>query len=468
MEQWKKQFKRISCLILTIIMLLSSSFNIYAAELDLDKLDDDFDFLKLVIQYVNEYYQYDINQDDIITALYNGFFSILDDYSVYYTKEEFEAFAADISGEFGGIGVQIVNENNKFIVSSTLPESPALKAGIKSGDEIISVGGKSVEGFILNQVSKLIRGDAGTVVNIGIKRGDNKLSFNIKREIVIVSSVESKVLNNNIGYLKITDFNENTTEQVESVLADFDKKKITKIILDVRDNLGGSLLTVTEILNFFVPKGPLLYVDYKAFGEEVIESTLDKQKYKVCVLVNELSASASEIFAGAIQDRGVGKIIGTTTYGKGVVQSLVELKNDSAIKFTTAEYFTANRNKVQGIGIKPDIVIENKIGKEKVDLSAYPELKKERKPGLNAVGLDVLGAEMILQTLGYKVNTPDGILDKVTFEQIKLFQKNNNLHSYGILDFATQDALTSALKLFAAPETEDTQLKKAIELMKQQ
>ncbi len=466
MEQWKKQFKRISCLILTIIMLLSSSFNIYAAELDLDKLDDDFDFLKLVIQYVNEYYQYDINQDDIITALYNGFFSILDDYSVYYTKEEFEAFAADISGEFGGIGVQIVNENNKFIVSSTLPESPALKAGIKSGDEIISVDGKSVEGFILNQVSKLIRGDAGTVVNIGIKRGDNKLSFNIKREIVIVSSVESKVLNNNIGYLKITDFNENTTEQVESVLADFDKKKITKIILDVRDNLGGSLLTVTEILNFFVPEGPLLYVDYRAFGEEVIESTLDKQKYKVCVLVNELSASASEIFAGAIQDRGVGKIIGTTTYGKGVVQSLVELKNDSAIKFTTAEYFTANRNKVQGIGIKPDIVIENKIGKEKVDLSAYPELKKERKPGLNAVGLDVLGAEMILQTLGYKVNTPDGILDKVTFEQMKLFQKNNNLHSYGILDFATQDALTSALKLFAAPDTEDTQLKKAIELMK--
>lgn len=468
MEKWKKKFKRISCLIFTIIMLLSSSFNIYAAELDLDKLDDDFDFLKLVIQYVNEYYQYDINQDDIITALYNGFFSILDDYSVYYTKEEFEAFAADISGEFGGIGVQIVNENNKFIVSTTLPGSPALKAGIKSGDEIISVDGKSVEGFILNQVSNLIRGKAGTVVNIGIKRGDNKLSFNIKREIVIVSSVESKVLDNNIGYLKITDFNENTTEQVESVLADFDKKKITKIILDVRDNLGGSLLTVTEILNFFVPEGPLLYVDYRAFGEEVIESTLDKQKYKVCVLVNELSASASEIFAGAIQDRGVGKIIGTTTYGKGVVQSLVELKNDSAIKFTTAEYFTANRNKVQGIGIKPDIVIENKIGKEKVDLSAYPELKKERKPVLNTVGLDVLGAEMILQTLGYKVNTPDGILDKVTFEQIKLFQKNNNLHSYGILDFATQDALTSALKLFAIPDTEDTQLKKAIELMKQQ
>ena len=193
---------------------------------------------------------------------------------------------------------------------------------------------------------------------------------------------------------------------------------------------------------------------------------MDKQKYKVCVLVNENSASAAEIFAGAIQDRGVGKVIGTTTYGKGVVQTLIPLKNDGAVKFTTAEYFTPNKNKVQGVGIKPDIVIENKIGQSKVDLSTYPELKKDRKPTLNTVGLDVLGAEMILQTLGYKVNTPDGVLDQVTFEQIKLFQKNNNLSSYGTLDFATQDALTSAIKLFAAPDVEDTQLKKAIEIMK--
>lgn len=462
----KKQFKKISCLVLAITLLLSASFNIYASDLDYEKLDSDIEFLKLVIEFVNENYQYDINQDDIITALYDGFFGILDDYSVYFTKEQYQEFATDMSGAFGGIGVQITQEKDKLMVAMPLPGTPALKAGIKTGDEIISVNGQSVVGFTTTGASKLIRGEVGTVVKIGIKRGNTELFFNIKREIVVVSSVESKILDNKTGYLKITEFNENTTAQVEEALNNFDKNKVSKVILDVRNNPGGSLATVVDTLNFFVPKGPLVYVNYKAFGEEVYESNLDKQKYKVCVLVNENSASAAEIFAGAIQDRGVGKVIGTTTYGKGVVQSLIPLKNEAAVKFTTAEYFTPNKNKVQGVGIKPDIVIENKIGQSKVDLSTYPELKKDRKPTLNTVGLDVLGAEMILQTLGYKVNTPDGILDQVTFEQIKLFQKNNNLNPYGTLDFATQDALTSALKLFAAPDVEDTQLKKAIENLK--
>lgn len=462
----KGQFKKILSLLLIVIMIISSSSSVYAAELNVDKFNEDIDLLNLVIQDINKLYQYDLDQDEIIKALYDGFFSILDDYSVIYTEEEYNSFDEDMSGEFGGIGVQITLEKDKIIVSSPLAGTPAMTAGIKSGDEIIAVNGKSVIGFTTTEASKLIRGDIGTVVNIEIKRGDTKLSFNIKREKIVVSSVESKILDNNIGYLKITDFNANTTEQVEEALANFDKNKVTKIILDVRDNLGGFLDVAIDLLNLFVPKGPLLYVNYKSSGEKVYESSLEKQKYKVCVLVNEYSASASEIFAGAIQDRGVGKIIGTTTYGKGVVQGLFNIPNGLSIKLTIAEYFTANKNKVQGIGIKPDIVVENKIGQSKIDLSTYPELKKDRKPTLNTVGLDVLGAEMILKTLGYKVSEPDGILDAVTFEQIKLFQKNNHLNPYGVLDFSTQDALNSAIKLFAAPETEDLQLKKAIEIMK--
>lgn len=462
----KGQIKKILSLMLIVVMVISSSFNVYAAELDVDKLNEEVDLLKLVIQDINKLYQYDIDQDAIIKALYDGFFSILDDYSVIYTKEEYESFDEQISGEFGGIGVQIIVEKDKIIVSSPLPNCPAIKAGIKAGDEIIAVNGKSVIGFTTKEASKLIKGEIGTVVNIEIKRGDTKLSFNIKRERFVVSSVESKILDNNIGYLKITDFNENTTEQVEEALANFDKNKITKIILDVRDNLGGFLDVSIDILNLFVPKGPLLYVNYKSSGEKVYESTLEKQKYKICVLINKNSASASEIFAGAIQDRGVGKVIGTNSYGKGVVQGLFNIPNGYNIKLTIAEYFTANKNKVQGIGIKPDIFVENKIGQAKIDLSTYPQLKKDRKPTLNTVGLDVLAAEMILKTLGYKVNEPDGILDAVSFEQIKLFQKNNNLHSYGVLDYSTQDALSSAIKIYAAPETEDLQLKKAIEIMK--
>lgn len=464
--KFKKCFSKVLSLLLVIIMIISSPLSAYGAELDLEKLDYDIEFLKLVIEYVNEYYQYDINQDDIINSLYYGFFSILDDYSQFFTKEEFEYFAESMSGMFGGVGVQISLDKDKLIISGTLPGTPAEKAGLKVGDEIIAVDGQSVIGFSLDQITYMMRGDVGSVVKVEIKRGDTKLSFNIKRDIINVSSVNYDILDNNIGYLNITDFNENTTEQVEEALDAFDKEKITKIILDIRDNLGGSLDVVVDILNLFVPAGPLVYVNYKVDGEMIYESYLDKQKYKVCVLVNEYSASASEIFAGAIQDRGVGKIIGTNTYGKGVVQTLVPFVNDTAVKFTVAEYYTANKNKVQGIGIKPDIFVENKIGQPKVDLSQYPELKKDRKATLNTVGLDVLAAEMILKTLGYKVNEPDGILDEVTFEQIKLFQKNNNLYAYGVLDFATQDALTSAIKLFAEPDVEDVQLKKAIEIMK--
>ncbi len=463
---FKKQIKKVLSLILVTMMIISSSFNVFAADLNLEKLNEDIDLLKLVIQDINLLYQYDLNQNDIIKALYDGLFSILDDYSVVYTDEEYQSFDDQISGEFGGIGVQIILEKDKIIVSSPLPNTPAMKAGIKTGDEIIAVNGQSVIGLNTTEASKLIRGEIGTVVNIEIMRGDTKLSFYIKRERIVVMSVESKILENNIGYLKITDFNENTTEQVKDVLAEFDKNKVTKIIIDIRDNLGGLLDVAIDILNLFVPKGPLVHVNYKASGERTFESTLEKQKYQICVLVNEYSASASEIFAGAVQDRGVGKIIGTNTYGKGVVQGLFTIPNGLKVKLTIAEYFTANKNKVQGIGIKPDIVVENKIGQSKIDLSTYPELKKERKPSLNTVGLDVLGAEMILKTLGYAVNEPDGILDKVTFEQIKLFQKDSNLYPYGVLDFATQDALTNAIKLYAEPEKEDTQLKKAIEIMK--
>jgi len=178
---------------LIVVMVISSPFSVYASELDVDKLDEDIELLKLVIQDINMLYQYDINQEDIIKALYDGFFSILDDYSVIYTKEEYQSFDEHISGEFGGIGVQITVEKDRLIVSSPLPNTPAIKAGIKAGDEIIAVNGQSVVGFTTTQASKLIKGDIGTVVNIEIKRGDTKLSFNIKRDRIVVSSVESKI-----------------------------------------------------------------------------------------------------------------------------------------------------------------------------------------------------------------------------------------------------------------------------------
>ncbi|QSX04975.1 S41 family peptidase [Sedimentibacter sp. zth1] len=513
----KNIFKNLTCLILIFTIILCPISHIYADEVNYDNLDTNIEFFKAVSEFVNTYYQYDIPQEEVIHALYQGFFdllydksdkeanldidnfnlqveilkrtiknslvdanisineeeitkclykslfNVLDKYSEYFTKDEYEQFSSTIAGEFGGIGVSISYKNSNVVVNYALPNSPSLKAGILPNDIIISVDEKNVEGLGLNDVTNLIKGNIGTSVNIGILRNGQKLNFDLTRELVEVSSVEAKIVNDNLGYIHILEFNENTTEQLKAQLETFDKSDIKKIILDVRNNPGGSLQTVLDILNLFVAKGPLLYVDYSTEGEICYSSNLETPKYEVCVLVNQNSASASEIFAGAIQDRNVGKIIGTTTYGKGVVQSLFALKNEAAIKLTTAEYFTPNKNKVQGIGITPDIYVELKSN---IDFSNYPKLKKERKAKLDDIGLDVLGSEMILETLGYNVNKPDGVFDKTTFDAIKEFQKNNNLYAYGVLDYSTQDCLTNSLIAFSQNNEIDTQLAKAIEIMK--
>jgi carboxyl-terminal processing protease len=194
----------------------------------------------------------------------------------------------------------------------------------------------------------------------------------------------------------------------------------------------------------------------------VYESTLKEQKYEIAVLINEGSASATEIFAGAVKYKNEGKIIGTNSYGKGIVQSLYPLIDGSGVKFTTAEYFSVDKIPVHKIGITPDIIVQN----EKVDISKYPVFSKNKKTELGNVSLDVLSAEMILMELGYEVNEPDGVYDKASFDQMMKFQEDNLLFPYGIIDFATQDALYNALIKHADYDLEDLQLKAAIEALK--
>lgn len=468
-----KNFRKIALLLVFLLAFSSISLCAYGeektADVETEKTEEELfqekiDFLERVIGFVLSKYEYDVDYDKIIDGLYDGFFSVLDDYSIHYTSDEYNKFDTDLSGEFIGIGIHMVQRNGQIVVISPLQGTPALEAGIKPNDIIVSVDGTNVVGYTTGQASKLIKGEKGTSVKIGIKRDGEVLYFDIVRDTIVLSSVSSKVLENNKGYLKISQFNHNTCELVKEELKKFDELNVTDIVIDLRNNPGGSLDEVVDVLNLFVPKGDLVYVKKPDNKEEIHRSKLNEAKYNIAVLVNGGSASASEVFAGAVQDRDAGKIIGTKTYGKGVVQTLYPLKNGHAVKFTTAEYFTPNRNKVQGIGITPDIIVKNKTGESTIDLSEYPELKKTRKPSVGVVGLDVLGAEMILHTLGYEVNEPDGIFDEKTFEELAKFQKDNGLSSYGILDFITQDALTVALNDFAKPNVEDLQLKEALKL----
>ena len=451
--------KRKICLILAVAMMIfSMQTAAFATELDQEQFDQDIDFMKKVISFVLEKYQYEVTQDEVMNGLYDGFFNILDDYSVYYTPKEYKAMLEDTAGEFSGIGVQIIDSNGHVMVLTPLPDSPAIEAGMKAGDIIKYVDGKDITGLNVNEASMLIRGEEGTKVVIGVVRGGQNLNFELTRRTIVTSSVEGNIMANNIGYLKVTEFSDNTVQFVKNELSEFDKNDVKKIVIDMRNNGGGTLDSAVDMLNLFVTEGEVLYVDYSTGKEEVYSSELDEQKYEIAVLINDGSASATEIFAGAVKYKNEGIIVGTQSFGKGIVQSLYPLVDGSGVKFTTAEYFSVDRIPVHKIGITPDIIVEN----EKIDLDKYPSFSNKNKPVLGNVSLDVLSAEMILETLGYTVEEPDGVYDQESFEQIMKFQQDNYLFSYGTIDFATQKALYSSLVNHTNDSIVDLQLEAAV------
>ncbi|MBU5427933.1 S41 family peptidase [Tissierella pigra] len=312
-----------------------------------------------VLDYIQEKYPFEIDEDKLIEGALKGMLGSLDPYSDYYNSEEAEIIYKNLFGTFGGIGVTIEEKEGYINIKNTLKDQPAQKAGIKENDLIVSVDNMDIKNLPLEKVSSMIQGEKGTAVKLGIKRGSEVLTFNIKRDIIEISPVKSEILKEKIGYIKIEEFNSQTTVETKKALNEFDNKKITKVILDLRDNPGGQLSEAVTISNLFVPKGDVVHIKEKNKALLTHVSTLEKSKYKLAVLVNENSASASEIVAGAIKDRKAGTLIGTKTFGKGIVQTLMPVDDGSIIKMTTAEYLTPNKISIHGKGIEPDIKVEN-------------------------------------------------------------------------------------------------------------
>jgi carboxyl-terminal processing protease len=454
--------KRKICLFLAAAMMMfSMSSAAYATELDKEKFEQDVDFMEKVIYFVLDNYQYEVSQEDVMNGLYDGFFGILDDYSVYYTPKEYQAMLEDTAGEFSGIGVQIIDVDGQVVVLTPLAKSPAIEAGIKAGDIIKYVDGKDITGLTVNEASMLIRGVEGTKVKIGVVRNGKDITFDLTRRTIVTSSVEGNIMENNIGYLKVTEFSDNTVKYVKEELAEFDKSNVKKIVIDMRNNGGGTLDAAVDMLNLFVTEGDVVYVDYATGNEDVYTSELKEQKYEIAVLINEGSASATEIFAGAVKYKKEGTIIGTQSFGKGIVQTLYPLVDGSGVKFTTAEYFSVDRTPVHKIGITPDIVVEN----EDMDLSRFPTFSNTYKPVLGSVSLDVLAAEMILDSLGYEVSTPDGVYDQSSFNQMIKYQEDHSLYPYGTIDYATQKSLYTSLLDHSKNSIVDKQLQTAVDAL---
>ena len=430
-------------------------------------LEEQMDFLELLIKAVDGLYYEDVDIQDLIDGAYKGVFNKLDPYSVYYTDEEYEEFDLEVTGTFSGIGVQIAMRDGFITVIAPLDGTPAHRAGIRAGDRIVSVDDMDVREISIDKVASMLRGEPGTKVKVGILREGQPsvIYFELTRETIEVNPVKYEVLEDKIGYIRLSEFNQHAGERVDGALAYFDGLGITDIVLDLRDNPGGMVDQSVDVASRFVPEGPVVHIDRRTAPRQTLNSHLEKPKYNLVVLVNGGSASASEIVAGAVQDTGAGTLIGTQTFGKGTVQQILPLENGSRIKLTIAKYLTPNGRAIDGVGITPDIVVENPNPQGKYGDSIAP-IKGDRKLSVNAVGLDVLGAEQRLDTMGYNTGEVDGVFDADLEQAVAKFQSDKGLYPYGVLDFATQQRLAAEYQLYIEKNTPDLQLQKAVETLK--
>lgn len=323
-------------------------------------LEGKIEILKKYLE--NEYYD-EINEDDMIESALKGYVAGLgDEYTEYLTEDELEELMISVNGNYVGIGIYMTqNQNGDVIVLLPIEGSPAETANLQTGDIINKVNGIECNGLELTDVSNLVKGEEGTKVNLEIIRDDTIFSVEVERKTVEIKYIDSKIIDGNIGYIEMLGFEENCTAKFKEELNKLKEEGITSLIIDLRDNGGGLVTEAISLSELFVPKGNVILKTYdKDNNETVTKSTnSNTENIKMVVLVNENSASATEIFAGAIQDNKVGTIIGTKTFGKGIMQEIQPLAIGGAIKITIEEFKTPNGNKIHEIGITPDIEVEN-------------------------------------------------------------------------------------------------------------
>lgn len=320
----------------------------------------------------------EIDEQKLTEGAIKGYIEGLDDpYSEYFTKEEMKDFEETTMGNYVGIGIYMVKntKDNTIVVLAPVQGGPAEKAGLKTGDVITKVDGKDYDGDSMSEASNKIKGEEGTKVKLEIQRDGKIMEFEIERQNVKLNHVESKKLEANIGYLKLSTFDEGCGQEFKTKFEELKKQGITSLIIDLRNNGGGIVEEALEIADLMVDKDQTLLITTDKNGkEEVKKSKADKTiNMPIILLTNENSASASEILAGALKDLNAAKIVGTKTYGKGVIQELLTLSDGSGLKITTNEYYTPNHNKINKVGISPDV--EVKLPEEEQDKVTVEESK---------------------------------------------------------------------------------------------
>ena len=356
----KNSFKYI--LTITVVILLNISNKVYSQ--NIDKLYEKIDLFAEVLEKIQNEYVEEVDQAEIIDSAINGALQSLDPFSAYMNPKVFEESQSETSGEFGGLGIEVSMESGVIKVIAPIDDTPASKAGIKAGDYIVKINGEQVQGKTLMEAVNLMRGPEGTSIEITVRRkGLRKAKiFKITREIIEIKSVISKIVDNKVGYLRLRAFNANSSSQLKKEISKIEKnKKLVGYILDLRNNPGGLLSQAVTISDFFLNDGEIVSTKgrKKRENRKFFAKKGDKIDGKpLIVLINNGSASASEIVAGALQDQKRAILLGETTFGKGSVQSIIPLKNRGAIRLTISKYYLPSGKSISEVGVVPDIRVE--------------------------------------------------------------------------------------------------------------
>ena len=421
-------------------------------------IDDTYtaeDIMKLgVSSYLEKY------GDDALVEFLKGALHALDDYSDFFTREEYIEYMNEINSTFYGLGVSL-QQNGEYVEIVEFVEEGGLaqQSGFQVGDKIVAVGGVDVVGCSVTEVRNLVVGELGTAVDITVLRGDERINLVGIRTAVNTSTVSGTVLKDGIGYVKILSFSKNTAEEFTDIVNKMKSENVKKLILDLRNNGGGQVIAAVDVARQIVPKGKIIDVEYRDKNlNHTYNSDLREPPFKIVTLVNEHTASSAEILASAIQDSGVGILMGENTYGKAVIQSPFYVNNGMVIKLTIGSYITRNGNEINKVGLIPDILVENE--KKKVDTSAYTKFDFITPVSLGASGDNVMAAKERLSDMNYySGNMHNDVYNVDLKESVALFQRKHGLTDSGVLDIPTQIKLK---EVFEQLDMElDTQLDEA-------
>ncbi len=415
------------------------------------------------LESISNHYFYEVDTSDLIKGAIQGMIDSIDDPQVrFYDPDQLEELLMDTRGTYGGIGVRIIESNEHIVVFETFADSPAKRAGFTPGDRILEADGIELTGEGINHAAEVMRGPPDTHIDIKVQRpgADKPIEMTVSREEIQVTTVTGEMLDDGLGYIKIENFDSNTDEKFTEIFQEIEQAGLGKgLILDLRNNPGGLVDQAVGIAQQIVPEGEIVrLIGQNDEVKTVYYSEAERKPYPIVVLVNEESASASELLAGALQDRDAALLVGQKTFGKASVQQLEEISDHSAIMLTVANYFTPSGHNIDEHGIKPDYEVEMP------EVLRYYHYFHPDRLELDDYGEDVEILQEMLGLLGFEIEVT-GYFDEQTFDTLTNFQVEAGLESSGMFDDKTWVELRSALD--TASREQDKQLDKALQLLEQ-